>query len=61
MEQKRKRESLTNVYSSKMSFLKYKIHPNWDLAVIPLGHDDKMSHLIASLAGRNLTLGSRTA
>lgn len=61
MELKRKRERLTNVYSFKMSFLKYNIYPNWDLAVIPLGHDDKMSRLIASLAGRNLTLGSSTA
>lgn len=45
------------MYSFKASFLTSNIYPNRDMAVIPLGSDDKMDHLIASLAGRELASG----
>lgn len=39
------------------SLLTSNIYPNRDPAVIPLGCDDKMDHLIASLAGGELASG----
>lgn len=48
-----------SVYSFKASFLTSNIYPDRNMAVIPLGCDDKMDHLIASLDGREFASGAR--
>lgn len=52
------RERFTEKYFSKMSFVTSNIYPNNEVAVFPLGWDDKKDHLITSSTGRELTLGS---
>lgn len=51
------RERCMKVCSFKAAFFTSNIYPNRNMAVVPLGCDDKMDHLIASLAGRELASG----